>query len=220
MYQLNFHSVWQHWHLLEQGILVTIQVVVVSVLLSWVFGLFFAVCRLSKQRLISAVSQGYVEFFRSTPELVQIFWVYYCFPIFLDIRLSSFWSGVIALSLFGSAYASEIFRAGIQAVPRGHAEAARSLGMSLPQTFRRIILPQAVRMMIPPFVNHFADMVKVSALLFTIVVTELMYQTMIQAAATFRGVEFLTVAAGLYFIMIYPFSLLARALEVRLAARL
>ena len=220
MYQLNFSSVWQHWHLMEQGILLTIQVVVVSLLLSWLVGLLVAVCRLSKQRWLSAASQGYVEFFRATPELVQIFWVYYCIPIFFDIQLSSFWSGVIALTLFGSAYGSEIFRAGIQAVPRGHAEAARSLGMSLWQTFRRIVLPQAVRVMIPLFVNHFADMVKVSALLFTIVVTELMYQTMYHAALTFRGVEFLTVAAAIYFVMIYPFSLFARRLEVRLAARL
>lgn len=220
MYQLRFQTVWQHWHLLEQGILVTVQVVVVSVLLSWFFGLFFAVCRLSHRRWISAASQGYIEFFRSTPELVQIFWVYFCLPIFFDIRLSSFWSGVIALTLFGSAYGSEIFRAGIQAVPRGHAEAARSLGMSLWQTFHRIVLPQALRIMIPPLVNHFADMVKVSALLYTIVVTELMYETMIQAAATFRGLEFLTVTAAIYFAMIYPFSLLARWLEVRLAARL
>lgn len=220
MYQLRFDSVWKQWEVLEQGILVTMQVVVVAVALSWLFGMLFAVCRLSRRRWLSVASQGYVEFFRSTPELVQIFWIYFCLPIFFDIRLSSFWSGIIALTLFGSAYGSEIFRAGIQAVPRGHVEAARSLGMSLSQTFRRIVLPQALRIMIPPLVNHFADMVKVSALLYTIVVTELMYETMILASATFRGLEFLTVTAFLYFAMIYPFSLLARWLEVRLAARL
>ena len=220
MYELRFDSVWKQWDLLEQGILVTVEVVVVSVALSWLFGLLFAVGRMSSRRWLSAASQAYIEFFRSTPELVQIFWVYFCLPIFLDIRLSSFWSGVIALTLFGSAYGSEIFRAGIQAVPRGHVEAARSLGLSSWQSFRRIVLPQALRLMIPPLVNHFADMVKVSALLYTIVVTELMYQTMIQAAATFRGLEFLTVTAFIYFLMIYPFSLLARWLEFRLAARL
>lgn len=220
MYDLHFASVWQHWHLLESGIWVTIQVVLISVVLAWSVGLLVAIGRLAGLWWLRALSRSYTEFFRTTPEIVLIFWIYYCLPIFTGINLSSFWSGVLAMTLFGSAYGSEIFRAGIQAIPRGHAEAARSLGMSRSQTFRRIVLPQAIRIMIPPFMNHFADMVKLSALLSTIIVTELMYQTMWQAQVTFRGFEFLTVAAAIYFVMIYPFSLFARWLEVRLASRI
>ncbi len=218
-YHFHFEVVYEYRWALAQGLLITFAVVLWSQLISWVAGFAISVSRLSKLPILARVSGAYVEFFRGTPELVQIFWIYYCLPLVFGLRLSSVTSGIVALSLFGSAYVGEIFRAGIQAVPRGQVDAARSLGMSAALTMRRIVMPQAVRIVLPPLVSNFADTLKVSALVSTIIVPELMYQATYLNSLTFRPMEFYTTVGLTYFAIVYPVSLLVRRLERKLAAR-
>lgn len=219
-YTFHWEVVYHFRYELGLGILTTVHVVLWSLLISLTAGLIVGSCRLSKQHWLALAGGAYADFFRITPELILIFWVYYCIPITLGIGISSFVSGVVALSLIGTAYAAEIFRAGFQAVPRGHVHAARSLGMSSFQTNRTIVLPQAVRIMLPPFMNFFADLLKTSSLLAPIAVTELMYRGSELNMETFRPFEAFTAVAIVYFVMIYPISMGVRRVERRLALRL
>ena len=129
-----------------------------------VLGLVVAVGRLSSSRVLSFVSATYVEVFRDTPVLVQLFWVYYVLPVLLGIRIDALTASIIGLTLHSAAFLSEIYRAGIQTVPVGHIEAAKVLGLSRVDTFIRIVMPQAVRNVLPPLVNNLIDLIKLSSL--------------------------------------------------------
>jgi His/Glu/Gln/Arg/opine family amino acid ABC transporter permease subunit len=218
-YSFHWVSLEPYWGDLAAGLLTSLKVVFWALLISTGAGLLLAVCRISPRRWLASISTGFIELCRIVPELVLIFWVYYCLPILLNIRLSSFESGVLALSLIGSAYSAEIFRAGMLAVPTAQVIAARGLGMSKAQTWRRIVIPQALRLMIPPFINYFADLLKTSSLLSSITVTELMYRAGIANSQSFRPFEIFTAVAGIYFICIFPVSSAARLLERRVAIR-
>lgn len=213
MSDFRFNVLWRYRDELIQGLGVTLEVVLIALVLSWLLGIVFGSMRLSANRVVFGAATAYVEFFRIIPEIVIIFWIYYALPVLLDLQLSSLISGLLALTFIGSAFAAEIFRAGFQAVPRQHILAARGLGMSRFQCFYRIVLPQAIRFMIPPLVSHFVDMLKVSALLSTIAVTELMYTAGALNSRTFRPIEFFTVVAIAYFMIALPASLASRRLE-------
>src|SRR5690606_7762300 len=131
---------------------------------SMVLGVFVAVGRLSKFRALSFASATYIEVFRDTPVLVQLFWVYYVLPILLGIRIDATAAAVLGLTLHSTAFLGEIYRAGIQTVPVGHLEAAKVLGLSRTTCFMRIVLPQAIRNVLPPIVNNLVDLIKLSSL--------------------------------------------------------
>jgi ABC-type amino acid transport system permease subunit len=169
--------------------------------------------RLSKKRWLSGPALAYIEIIRGTPVLVQLVWFYYCLPILLNVQVPAMAAAIIALSLHVGAYLSEVFRAGIEAVPRGQTLSARALGMSRTLTMRRIILPQVMRRMLPPFLNHFIDLLKASSLISVLAIRDIMYQSTVIIETTYRPIEILSFAAFLYFMIIYPITILSRKVE-------
>jgi ABC-type amino acid transport system permease subunit len=162
------------------------------------------------------IAGGYIEFLRNTPLMVQLVWIYYCMPIILGVNLPRIPAAVLGLSVGESANIAEIIRAGIQAIPFGQIEAAQAAGFSHIRLMRHVVLPQALRIMIPPFMNSFVSLMKATALVAIIAVPDLMFSAQRMAADTFRPIEFLTTAAILYFIITYPIVLVVRAVERRL----
>ena len=215
-YQFRFDVVWNNVPFLLDGLWLTLTISFLALAISMVLGLLVAVVRLSKNRGISFVGAAYVEIFRDTPVLVQLFWVYYVLPILLDIRISAFNAALIGLTLHSAAFLGEIYRAGIQAVPSGHAEAAKVLGLTPVQTFIRIVMPQAFRTILPPLVNNFVDLIKLSSLASVFAVGEVTRKATELSAATFRPLEIFTFVAVIYFFICWPLSLGMRRLERRL----
>jgi polar amino acid transport system permease protein len=196
------------------GLGMTIYVTVVSFLLVLVVGLFGGMGRLSKNRIINGISSLYVELVRGIPLLVQLFWWYYGVPEIVrgfgfsigNRALANFTANPIVMAILGltvcyGAYMSEIYRAGIQSIPKGQMEAARSQGMSHVQAMRYIILPQTVRMILPPVGNEFITLLKDSSLVSVVAVAELFRRTREFYAATFNIVPALMMAALLYLAM-------------------
>jgi ABC-type amino acid transport system permease subunit len=151
--------------------------------------------------------------------MVVMFWIYYCGPLILDTRLSSFAAAAASMSLYAGAFLAEIFRAGILAVPRGQTEASRALGVPELFTWAEVILPQALRMMIPAFIGVVTLVVKVSGLASAIGVAELVYQANILSGQSYRYFELFTAVGIFYFALIFPLSLLAQHYERALVRR-
>ena len=204
---------------LLQGLLLTIYIVFACLVLSVAFGLLACVADLSQIRVARFVARRYINIFRVIPELVLIFWIYFCLPPLLDMKMSGATGGILALSLTSGAYMAEVFRAGIQAVPRGLVEAAQALGVRPYHRWRHVVLPIAVRSMMPAFINNFADLLKHTTLLSGIGVAEITYQAYTLGAQSFRYFEFFTVIAVAYFVIIFPLSVGARHAELRLRRR-
>lgn len=202
---------------LLQGLMVTLQLTSISLVLATCIGLIMGLFRISQNKLLSLLAVGYVYLIRGTPLLVQILFIYYGIPKVFDIRLAAFTAGVIAVSLNAGAYLVEIFRAGIESIERGQMEAGRSLGFTYGQTMRLIILPQAVRRMIPAFVNQFIISLKDTSLLSVIGIAELTMQGQSIYAMNFRAFEILTAVGAIYLIVISCLTLLSAWLERRLS---
>ena len=183
-------------------------------MLSFIFGLVTALLRLSHSVVGRILARGYLEFIRNTPLLVQIFFIYFVLAPVLDIN--RFVSAVLALSLFEGAYASEIFRAGIVSVQKEQWQAAYSTGLSTYQVYRFIILPQAVRWMLPPLTSQAVSLVKDSALVSTIAIYDLTMQGQAIIAETFLTFEIWFTVAAIYFIITVALSFIATILEHRL----
>jgi len=216
-YQFRFDIVWSNFDLLLFGVRYTILLSLLAMALGTAIGLVTAVARLAGWRLLSWPIIAYVEIFRGTPALVQIVWIYYCLPIITGINLPALGSLVLAMALNTGAYLSEIFRAGIQGIDKGHIEAARALGFTRSQVTRRIVLPQACYRMIPGVGNSFISAIKLSSLCSVLGMSELMYQGQLIIANHFRPIEVFTVVAVIYFCMTYATSLFLIYLERRLA---
>jgi len=180
-----------------------------------VIGVICGLGLLSRRRWLTLPLEGYVEVFRCTPLLVQIVWFYYALPILLNFSLPAWLAAGLGLTLYMGAFCAEIFRAGVISIGRGQWQAGRALGMTHIQLMRRIVLPQAVRRMVPPLVNQSITQLKNTALLYVVAVPDLMYTGSIVTAETFRPLEVYTSVAAMYFIMLYPMTLLAKRLEVR-----
>jgi len=204
--------------LLWEGFKLTVELAIYGEILALALGLVVALMRLSPLWPLRAIATAYVEFFRDTPFLIQLFWIYYALPSF-GILLSPYAAALIAVVLYIGSYHAEIFRAGIQAVPRGQILAARGLGMSRMLTLRRVVLPQAVRMMIPPLVSTFINLVKSTSFTSTISVAELTSASIYIGMRTLHSMEILTAAALIYFLMIYPLNLWVSRMETRLMER-
>lgn len=218
-YRFRFDVVWNNLDFLLEGLYFTLVISFLSLVISMGLGLFVAVLRLSKVRGLPFVAATYVEFFRDTPVLVQLFWVYYVLPILLGIQITAFTAAVIGLTAHSAAFLGEIYRAGIQAVPVGHTEAAKVLGLSQLQTFLRIVLPQAVRTVLPAMVNNLVDLIKLSSLASVFAVGEVTRRATELSASTFRPLEIFTVVALIYFFICWPLSMGIRVMERRLQAR-
>ncbi len=199
-----------------QGAGITIFVCVVSIVLATILAIFGALGRLSTNSAINAVAGFYVSLIRGTPLLVQIFFIYFALPQ-AGIIFDAIPAGIIALSLNYGAYMTEIFRAGIQAVPRGQAEAAQALGMPERLVFRRIVLPQAVRIVTPAIANDFIAMLKDSALISTIGVRETLFLGQRIGRSSFEPIAALLIVALVYWGLTILFSYFQEKLERRMA---
>lgn len=199
----------QYYDWLVSGVKVTIQLSVVSIALAFLLGLTIAVMRMSKVRPVRWFAHGYLEFFRNTPLLVQIFFWYFgsykILPTAVNDWLVStnfeFASAVIALTIYTSAFIAEDIRSGVLSIPKEQMEASRSSGFSYLRSMQFIILPQAVRITIPPLINQFLNLVKNSSLAMTIGVAELTYQARQVESYTFKGFEAFTAATIVYLAM-------------------
>lgn len=195
----------------------TIRIATVALIIALFIGLFVGLFRISKNKILNIIAATYVYLIRGTPLLVQILFIYFGLPTALGIKLSPFTAGIIAISINAGAYLVEIFRAGIESIDRGQMEAGRSLGFSYNQTMRLIILPQAIKVMIPAFVNQFIVSIKDTSLLSVIGIAELTMQGQSIYASNFRAFEILSAVAVFYLILISILTLLSTYLERRQA---
>ncbi|MBT2736062.1 amino acid ABC transporter permease [Bacillus sp. ISL-7] len=206
IFQSNFSS-------LFDALLITMKVTVSSLILGSIIGLVFAFFSLSNIKFLNLIAQGYLILVRGTPMIVQICILY--FGISSILTLPQFWAGVIALSVHNGAYISEIFRGAIQSIDNGQMEAARSLGMTYKLAMRRIILPQAFKRAIPSLGNQFILLLKESALVAYIGMTDLWGATMSIAGANYRPLETYMVTGLFYLILVGIFTYIFHKLEVK-----
>ncbi len=204
------------WWFILAGAPVTILLSVVSILFATILAIFGALGRLSHNPYLNSLASLYVSFVRGTPLLVQIFLIYFALPQ-VGLTIPSIPAGIMALSFNYGAYMTEIFRAGIQAVPPGQAEAAQALGMPERMVFRRIVLPQAFRIVIPAIGNDFIAMIKDSALVSTIAVQELLWHAQRAGTRTFHTLQAYLIAALVYWALTIVFSFFQERLERRMA---
>jgi polar amino acid transport system substrate-binding protein len=206
----------QYLPLLVQGALVTLELSVLSMAIAIGLGLFLAVLRVFGPPALAWPVIGFIEVIRGTPLLIQLFIIFYGLPS-IGIRFSPLWAAVIGLGINYAAYEAENYRAGIQSIPRGQLDAALALGLTRIQTIRKIVLPQAVRLVIPPVTNDFIALLKDSSLVSVITMVELtkMYEQLAATNYDYIGIGLLT--AALYFILGLPIARLSRMLEARLA---
>lgn len=216
-YQWDFAILLRYAPLFWRGVLVTLGYTAGTILFGLILGLLIGIGRLSKSRLINIPLIGFIEAFRCTPLLVQIVWFYYALPVLLGIQIPATVAAISTLSCYTGAFYAEIFRGGIVSIERGQWDAARALGLGPWTMMRRVILPQAIRRMVPPFVNQSITQLKNTSLVSTIAVPDLLYQGTLITADTYRPLEVYTVVALIYFALLFPSTLLAQAYERHLS---
>jgi polar amino acid transport system substrate-binding protein len=214
--QERLSQYWDYLPLLLRGALVTVEISIAAMAIAIGLGLLMAVARVFGPKLLSWLVIGFIEVIRGTPLLIQLFIIFYGLPA-IGIRFSPLWAAVIGLGINYAAYEAENYRAGIQSIPLGQLDAALALGLSRVQTIRKIVLPQAVRLVIPPVTNDFIALLKDSSLVSVITMVELtkMYGQLAATNYDYIGIGLLT--AAIYFLLGLPIARLSRALEGRLA---
>jgi len=218
-YQFRWDIIPNNLDFLMSGLQMTLVISAATLVLAMVGGLVLALLDMSRFLPLRAIGLAFGEVIRNTPILVQLLWVYYVLPIVFNVRISSFAAILIGLSVYQAAFISEVYRAGIQAVPKGHREAAQVLGLSSFDAFRRIVLPQAIRLTLPPLASNFVQLIKFSSLGAVISVTEITRRGMELSASTFRPLEIFSFIAVVYFCICWPLAMAIRIWERRLASR-
>lgn len=211
----NFDLVVNSFPLLLVGAGVTIKITALSVALGVVIGLFVGIARISRIKLLRVLAAIYVDFFRGTPLLVQIFLVYFALPVITGQRVDPFVAAIGSCGINSGAYVAEIFRAGIQSIDKGQMEAGRSLGMTWVQTMRYIIVPQAFKRIIPPLGNEFIALLKDSSLVSVIGFEELTRRGQLIIAKTYGSLEIWLSVAVIYLAMTLTISRFVAYLERR-----
>lgn len=186
------------------GLLGTIRIALVCLCLSIPAGLLVGAGRRSQHWFVAGPARAYVEVFRNTPVLVLIMWFYFAFPTVAPFEVNAYTAATLALALNSSAFFAEIFRAGIQSISKGQWDAAKALGMSYRVQLQRIILPQAIRRMVPAFANRSIELVKLTSLASTIAYHEVIHTSKLISSAYYNPVETFSIAALIYFALIYP----------------
>ncbi len=224
---MNFKFLETYYPLLIQGTGITIALAALTVLFGTLIGVLVSIAKFNQKswigKILAKLADVYVAFFRGTPLMIQLFILWFGVPQLLGIRYHSFGFisaefliGVIALSINSGAYVAEIFRAGIQAVDKGQMEAGRSLGLSEKQTLRYVILPQAIKNILPALGNEFIVIIKESAIVSVIGLRDLMYNGNLIKAATYNAFGVYFIAAIIYFILTWGCSKLLSMFEGRL----
>jgi polar amino acid transport system permease protein len=218
MYAWDFAALKPYWGLIWQGLGVTVLYTVLTVLAGLAIGLAAGILRTTAPRWVSIPLRGYIEVFRCTPLLVQLVWVYYALPVLIGVDMSATTACFLTLSLYAGSFYAEIFRGGIEAIDRGQWEAGQAIGMRQSRIFRRIILPQAIQVMVPSLINQTIMQLKNTSLVSTVAVGDLLYQGSVITAASYRPLEVYTTIAVLYFVVLFPLTLIADQVEQRLGA--
>lgn len=187
----------EHWEAFASGLWITIATSILSLVLAMVLGVILGSVRAAPNLVLRFLAGAYVEIFRNIPPLVLLFFFFFGLPR-IGVVFSSFWCGVLGLALYHAGFVTEILRAGIEAVGRNQLEAARALGMSFPVALRRVILPQAFWLVLPPLANIYISLFKTSALVATIGAADLMYHAQILHERTFRTAEVFGMAGLIY----------------------
>ncbi|HTE38306.1 MAG TPA: amino acid ABC transporter permease [Reyranella sp.] len=216
-YVWDFTPVFANWALLAEGLLNTLKVTGTALSCGLVLGLVLALMRLSRHRLASWPAGFVIEVFRTTPPLVQLFWFFFALPLLVGIEMTPFMAAAVTFSIQSAAFFAEVFRAGIQSVERGQWDGARAIGMTHAQAMERIVLPQAVKRMIPAFMERAIELMKTTTLVATISYADLLFAANEISQKTFRPLETYTVVALVYFVVIFMASLVARRLELHFA---
>ena len=201
---LDWSVVWRNAGALVEGTELTVALAVLTMVIAVPGGIVLALMRLSRSRLLSGASASFVELFRNLPLILVIYAAYYIMPLTLNIALSPIATGLVALSLNVSAYNGETFRAGIASIRKGQGDAALALGMSRWQAMREVVLPQAVRRVLPVLASTWVSLFKDTSLVSVIAVGELAYTAMRIRSQTFRVLEMLTAMAAIYWALGYP----------------
>jgi len=196
------------------GAIKTLEISLLAILIAIPIGVIFGLGRVSKNKIIRFIASVYVEIIRGVPLLVLLMWIFFVLGQYFN--LGSYWGAINALAIFAGAFIAEIVRTGIQAVPKGQMEAARSLGMSHTKAMTNIILPQAFRRVLPPLASQFIILIKDSSLVSVIAATDLTLNAKNLVATSFRSIEVWTFVALIYFIMTFSLSLIIRYFEKRL----
>jgi His/Glu/Gln/Arg/opine family amino acid ABC transporter permease subunit len=213
---LDWSVVWQHRDALIAGTATTFLLTIATMAIAVPCGIVVAVLRLYAWRPVRALATGYVELFRNLPLILVVYWAFYVLPILTGLGLSPLGTGLAALSLNVTAYNAETFRAGINSIRRGQVEAAMALGMTRAQALRRVIVPQALRRILPVLASTWVSLFKDTSLVSVIAVTELAYVSMQVRAQTFRVLEMLTAMAVLYWLLGYPQAKLVDLMQRRM----
>ncbi len=219
VYQFRWDVIPANFGFLMSGMELTLLISASTLVLSMIGGLLIAGLDMSKYRALRFFGLAIGEIVRNTPILVQLLWVYYVLPIVFNFQIEALPAAIIGLSVYSSAFISEVYRAGIQAVPLGHREAAQVLGLSPIQSFARIVLPQAIRLTLPPLAANFVQLIKYSSLASVISVSEITRRGMELSATAFRPLEIFTFIAVIYFAICWPLAMAIRFWERRLANR-
>ena len=215
-YQWDFSFLSRYAWLFVRGVEVTLAYTFGSILLGLLAGLLLGLARLAPSRLVNVPLIAFIELFRCTPLLVQIVWAYYALPVVLGIQVPQAVAATGVLSLYTAAFYAEIFRGGILSIERGQWDAARALGLRPWAMMRLVVLPQAVRRMVPPFMNQSIIQLKNTSLVSTIAVPDLLYQGTLITADTYRPLEVYTTVALIYFALLFPATRLVQFYERRL----
>ncbi|MGF6532401.1 ectoine/hydroxyectoine ABC transporter permease protein EhuD [Paraburkholderia sp. GAS33] len=211
----DLHGVGDYLPALLKGAATSLALTVCITLISLPLGLLIALAKLGRSRLLRWCASIYIEVIRGTPALLQLFYIYFVLPSF-GIRFDPFVAGVIGLSINYSAYLAEVYRAGIAAVPRGQIEAAKALGMSRRKMLRLIVLPQAIRVVIPPLGNYGISLFKDTSLVSIVTVKELIFTGQIISSTNFQYATVFTIIGAIYLAFSYPSALAVRWLERRM----
>lgn len=201
---LDWSVIWEYRGAFASGITNTILLTFLTMVISILGGIVIMLLRTSRLRILRAIGVVYVDFFRNTPLILLVYWVFYVLPVLLDVSLPPFTSGLMALSLIVSAYNAETFRAGVKSIRQGQINAALALGMSYSQLMRIVVLPQAIRRILPIFASTWVSLFKDTSLVSVIAVNELAYSSLQIRSQTFRILEVLTAMAVIYWCLGYP----------------
>ena len=214
---LDWGIVWQHREALAIATGTTILLTVITMLIAVPCGIVVAVLRLYAWAPVRALATGYVELFRNLPLILVVYWAFYVLPILTGLGLPPLATGLAALALNVTAYNAETFRAGINSIRRGQVEAAMALGMSRTQALRRVVIPQALRRILPILASTWVSLFKDTSLVSVIAVTELAYVAMQIRAQSYRVLEMLTALAAIYWLLGYPQAKLVDWIQRRFA---
>ena len=217
MYVWDFASLWSYRWLFLSGTGITVGLTIAIVVLGLLAGLVAGLAQLSRFSALRWISWAYIEAFRCTPLLVQLLWFYYALPILTGIEMTAWTAAVLTLSLYGGSFYAEIIRGGIVSIDKGQSEAGLALGMTPRRVMRRIVLPQAIKRMIPPLMNQSIIQFKNTSLVSVLAVPDLLYQGQVAAMDTYRPLEVYSLIAVIYFVILVPLTAIVKRSERYLA---